>query len=179
MKKLLLFILIIIFGLTGCSRELADITNQMPKTRPDDFCLTVEWSTGTLPEPQMFYSYQVKIGPGEKSSFYYCSGDGSAELINIFDLSAENLDGLYFYLVEESAFRSTWETGDPIDGGPVVYITLTADKRQFAYPLISELSEADRNLAYAILEAANSYVPEECWTEMNRLQLQSEAAYEE
>jgi len=179
MKKLLLYFLIIIFGLTGCSRELADIKNRMPKTRPDDFSLTIEWSTGTLPEPQMFYSYQVKIGPGEESSFYYRSGDGSAELTSIFNLSAENLNGLYFFLVKESAFRSTWETGDPIDGGPVLYVTLIADKRQFAYPLISELSETDRNSAYAILEAANSYVPEECWTEMNRLQLQSEAAYEE
>lgn len=162
--------LVIIIGLAGCSREVAVINRALPETRPSDFSLNIDWSTGMLPDPEMLYSYQVRIGPGEEGRFFYRSGDGLHQFNTSFDLTADSLDRLYAYLLEESVFRLRFEEGEPIDGGPVVYISLTANKRTYSYPLLSELSAADRQRAQVILDSARDLVPQDCWSEMNRLQ---------
>ncbi len=177
MKKITLLILILLFGLTGCGRSPGNGPAGGGE-KPDDFSISLDWATGPLPDPQMYYSYSIQVGPAGEGRLHYQSGDRSLELNVPFAVSEENLVQLYTLCYEQGALKSAREEGEPLDGGPVMSIYILANGNSYSYPSVSELSENERSLAYAIADKVQQLVPGDLWDEMNQLQLNYEAAHD-
>jgi len=137
--------------------------------RPDDFTLTLSWFTGHMAYEEDMYSYGITIGPAGEGLFTYRSGDQRRQLSESFPLPGQDLDLFYQRLFEIGAFKSGRQSGDPIDGGPVIDIVITAGGRQYAFPSYSEAAATERSLMENILEETEALVPVELWDEMNRL----------
>jgi hypothetical protein len=169
MKNFTLLIFLVLFGITGCSKQTTG--------KPPDFSATLDWQTGSLPQPYQ-YSYRVLIGPLPGGELHYTSADNSKQLTEPFTVTEEQLSELYKYLVDRGALRSNWNKGDPIDGGPVTYISIIAGKKNFFIPERSELAENERSLVDDLVAEIRSIVPKPLWEEMNRLQLECEIGFE-
>jgi hypothetical protein len=177
MKNLALLFFIMLFGLAGCGKVpgTGSFGSQKPPDRlPEDFSLTLFWFTGIMPDSWMQYSYQIQIGPGQEGRFLYRSGDRTRELDAPFTTSTENLEKLYIFLLDNNAFSTDGQPGEPIDGGPDISLAFTAAGKEYGFSELSELSEGDRNLVYAIKEQAELLIPKDLWDEMNSLQLEYE-----
>jgi hypothetical protein len=166
-----------LFGLSGCGKAPGNKyfgSQSTPGTVPDDFSLSLLWFTGIMPDCWMQYSYEVHIGPGSEGRFLYRSGDRSREMDTSFTISAEDLEKLYIFLLDNNAFSIGKEPGEPIDGGPDLTLAFTASGKEYGFSEITELSNEDRYLAYAIKQQVEELVPAEPWDEMNSLQLEIE-----
>jgi len=178
MKSVALLFFIILFGLSGCGKAPGNNyfgSQKPPETIPDDFSLSLLWFTGIMPDSWMQYSYEIHIGPGSEGRFLYRSGDRSREIDTLFTISAENLEKLYVFLLDNNAFSTGSKPGEPIDGGPDISLAFTAAGKEYGFSEVTELSDEDRNLAYAIKQQVELLVPAEMWDKMNSLQLDVEA----
>lgn len=175
MKKITLLFLVLLFGLTGCSVPPGN-DPAGSSDKPDDFSISLDWATGPMPDPQMYYSYRIQVGPSDEGRLHYQSGDRSLELDAPFSVSEESLTQLYKLCYENGVLRSTREEGEPLDGGPDISINILANGHSYAYPSVSELSENERNIAYAIADKVQELVPGDLWDEMNQLQLDYETS---
>lgn len=178
MKNIALLLFIMLFGLSGCGKAPGDNAagpQDPPETMPEDFSLSLFWFTGAMPDSWMQYSYEVHIGPGTEGRLVYRSGDRSRELDSSFDTSVESIEKLYLFLLGNNAFITDREPGEPIDGGPDFSLVFKAAGNKYGFSELSELSEKDRDLAYAIKPQVELLVPAELWDEMNRLQLEYES----
>jgi|GEM_PF-3953478 len=164
-------VFILVFTASGCGTTFKNGGGEkMPAAeRPDDFTLTLSWFTGHMAYEEDMYSYGITIGPAEEGLFTYRSGDRLWQLSKNFSLTDQDLDLFYQRLFETGAFNSGRKSGDPIDGGPVIDIAITADGRQYAFPIYSEAAAAERSLMDKILQETEALVPVELWDEMNRL----------
>ncbi len=178
MKNIALLFFIMLFGLSGCGKAPGDKAagpQNPPKTIPEDFSLSLFWFTGAMPDSWMQYSYEVHIGSGPEGRLVYSSGDRSRELDISFVISDDELKKLYLFMLENNAFSTDREPGEPIDGGPDFSLAFTAAGNKYGFSEVSELSEKDRDLAYAIKQQVEFLVPAELWDEMNSLQLEYES----
>jgi hypothetical protein len=177
MKYLALLFFIMLFGLSGCGKVPGNSisgSQNPPDKLPEDFSLSMFWFTGIMPDSWMQYTYEIQIGPGSEGRFLYRSSDQSREMDNLFTTSAEDLETLYLFLLDNNAFSTDRQPGEPIDGGPDISLVFTAAGSEYGFSELSELSEGDRNLVYAIKEQLELLVPAELWDEMKRLQLECE-----
>jgi hypothetical protein len=167
----LTMIFVLVFTASGCETIFKDGGGEkMPAAeRPDDFSLTLSWFTGHMAYEEDMYSYGITIGPAGEGFFTYRSGDQLWQLSESFPISDEELDLFYKKLIDLGAMQNKWQSGDPIDGGPVIDIAITAGGRQYAFPIYSEAAEAERSLMENILKETEARVPVELWDEMNRL----------
>ena len=170
MKKLTLLLLVLVFGLAGCGRHSGS-GPAGSENKPDDFSVILDWATGPMPDPQMYYSYTIQVGPSGEGRLHYQSGDRSLELDLTFPVSEESFLQLYELCYEQGAFKSKREKGEPIDGGPDMSIQIFAGGKSFSYSSVSELSENERSIVYAVAGKVREIVPGELWDEMNQLQL--------
>lgn len=178
MKNLALLFFIMLFGLSGCGKAPGDNAagpQDPPEIIPEDFSLSLFWFTGAMPDSWMQYSYEIHINPVDSGRLLYRSGDRARELDASFTTSTENLEKLYLFMLENNAFSTDREPGEPIDGGPDFSLDFTAAGNKYSFSELSELSEKDRDLAYAIKQQVEILVPAELWDEMNRLQLEYES----
>ena len=175
MKKITLLLLILLFGLAGCNRSPGSGPAGIGD-KPDDFSISLNWATGPMPDPRMHYSYSIQVGPTGEGRLHYQSGDKSLELDVPFAVSEENLKQLYTFCYDNGVFKNTREAGKPLDGGPDLSITIQSGGNSYFFTTVSELSENQRNIAYAIADQVQEMVPNDLWNEMNQLQLDYEAA---
>ncbi len=173
MTRIVTLALVFILALTasGCETIFKNGGGEkMPAAeRPDDFILTLSWFTGHMAYEEDMYSYGITIGPDGEGLFTYRSGDRLWQLSENFPLTGQDLDLFHQRLFEMGAFKSGRKSGDPIDGGPVIDIAITANGRHFAFPIYSEAAAAERSLMDKILQEAGALVPVELWDEMHRL----------
>ena len=171
----LAMILVLIGTSSGCQTTLKKSEDeQMPAAeRPDDFNLTLSWFTGHMADEADMYSYGITIGPLAEGLFTYRSGDQLQQLAESFPISDEELDHFYKKLIEMDAISNKWQMGDPIDGGPVIDISITATGRYYAFPLFSEAAEDERKLIDEVLREAEALVPDALWIEMEKLRILS------
>ena len=175
MKKFTLLFLVLVFGLAGCGRY-SGIGPAGSENKPADFSIMLDWATGPMPDPQMYYFYSIQVGPSGEGRLHYQSGDRSLELDALFSVSEENLLHLYTLCHEQGALKNSREEGEPLDGGPDISIQIFANGHSYVYPSVSELSENERSIAYTIADKVQKLVPGDLWDEMNQLQLDYEAS---
>ena len=149
---------------------------------PGDFSLSFDWNTGALP-PKYYYTYNISIGPGALGKFSYTSsydnsGESSQWIVPL-TLSKDALEELYTYLEGKDIFRTGWKTGRGLVGGSTTSLIITAYKKEFQIPSISELEGVDKMLVEKVLDKIREYVPESVWEEMNDRQAQHEEGYED
>jgi hypothetical protein len=164
-------VFILAFSTSGCAIISKNGWGEkMPAAeRPDDFTLTLSWFTGHMAYEEDMYSYDITIGPDEEGLFTYRSGDRLWHLSESFPLTDQDLDLFYQRLFEKGAFNSGRQSGDPIDGGPVIDIAITAGGRHYNFPFYSEAAATERSLMDIILKETEALVPAKLWDEMNRL----------
>lgn len=177
MKMVSLLLLVLVFGLAGCSRHSGS-GSAGSENKPDDFSITLDWATGPMPDPQMYYFYSIQVGPSGEGRLHYQSGDRSLELDAPFSVSDENLLQLYKLCYEQGALSSNREEGEPLDGGPDISIQIFSNGHSYVYPSVSELSESERSIAYLIADKVQKMVPGDLWDEMNQLQLNYETSHD-
>lgn len=177
MKKFTLLLLVLVFGLAGCSRHSGS-GPAGSENKPDDFSVTLDWATGPMPDPQMYYSYSIQVGPSGEGRLHYQSGDSSLELNADFPICGESLLQLYKLCREQGALKSSREESEPLDGGPDMSIQIFAGGQSYAYNSVSELSENERSIVYTIAEKVREIVPHDLWNEMNQLQLDYETSHD-
>lgn len=152
------------------------------KSRPDDFYLVLDWSTGALP-PKYHYAYQVEIGPQPKGKVTYEHGYSSEEnrqaWVKEFSLTSSDLDTLYKLISEKRMLRSNWAEGQMLLGGKSTAIKIFASGTVFEIPSISVLGKADRKNIETVIDAIRSTVPQSIWDEMAVLQAENEAKFED
>lgn len=168
MKMPVITPLIVVLSLTACAAGAP--------AKPADFSLTLNWHSGSLPEPYA-YAYTLRIGPGLGGELVYhpggCSGEWRAE----FGMTDGRLNALYQFLADNNALRSRWQEGDPIDGAPWTTIQLRAGGRDYTIPAVSELTETERSLVERIIGEIRDCVPDEVWEEMDAHQARVESEF--
>ena len=177
MQKFTLLFLVLIFGLAGCGRQPGN-GPAGSENKPDDFSITLDWATGPMPDPQMYYFYSIQVGPSGEGRLHYQSGDRSLELDAPFSVSEENLLQLYTLCYEQGALKNSREEGEPLDGGQDISIQIFSNGHSYVYPSVSELSENERSIAYTIADKLQKLVPGDLWDEMSQLQLDYEASHD-
>lgn len=173
MKAQIFSMMIIILLASACSKPAAH--------RPSDFSLNFEWDTGALP-PQYHYAYVVRIGSDNHTDFTYSPGyepltQPDAWQVK-FDLTANQLNGLYALLLENDMLRSSWQTGQPLLGGSGTRLAIQADGRVFEVPSISVLDKTQRQTVEIVMDHIRTLVPDDVWREMEARQAQHEADFE-
>jgi len=140
---------------------------------PQDFSIQLTYSTGSLPPPYN-YSYSISCGPGLKGSFTYQEGKSSSQdkapVIIDFDVTMENMDGLYIFLEENNFFRSKWDKAEPVVGGSYTVIKISANGKTYEIPPDSELKPEDAKMIGNAAQYINSMVPEQARAEIQKLQ---------
>ena len=174
MVRRIFIILIYTLVIAACS--------QLPVVRPQDFSLTLEWDTGSLP-PQYTYMYVINLGPGLEGELVYRPGydpnDISQQWMASFSIKEKQMEELFAYLESQDLFRSKWKQGEVMEGSPGSNLILQADGQEFHVPSISELDRNEFVLVDNAIEAIRALVPKTIWDEMDARQTEYETNFEE
>ena len=164
------------------STLMAVACSQMPVETAQDFSLTLEWNTGSLP-PQYTYMYVINLGPGLQGELEYRPGydpnDTSQQWVISFSFSEQQMNDLFEYLQSQDMFRSNWKKGEPMMGSPGTSLILNAYGKEFHVPSISELDRTEFARVDAAIEAIRALVPKTIWDEMGARQKEYEDNFEE
>ena len=148
---------------------------------PDDFALSFAWNTGSLP-PKYHYGYVITIGPGAQGELDYSPGysgkNDKDHWVASFTLTDMQLEELYAYLRDQNIIHSNWDSGDPLIGGSMTSLIITAYGKESYIPSISKLKGEELERVEAALEVIRGYVPEEIWLEMKMRQMRFEENFE-
>lgn len=151
-----------------------------PAPMPEDFSLSFYWNTGALP-PQYRYEYVITIGPGQQGELDFIPGydgaQGSERWVAPFNLSSEEIEGLYAVLSENDLLRTRWKTGRGLIGGSTTSLLITAFGNEYQIPSISVLEEDEKELVETAMDAVREVVPESIWEEMNTRQADYENSH--
>jgi hypothetical protein len=174
MLKKFFAVLICILMIVAC--------RQLPIERPQDFSLTLEWNTGSLP-PQYTYMYVINLGPGLEGELDYRPGydpnNTSQQWVTSFSVKEKQMEELFAYLQSQDMFRSKWKQGEVMEGSPGTNLILHADGQEFHVPSISELDRNEFVLVDNAIEAIRALVPKTIWDEMDARQMEYETNFEE
>ena len=173
MKKIFT-ILICTLVIVACS--------QLPAERPQDFSLTLEWDTGSLP-PQYTYMYVINLGPGLEGELDYRPGydpnDTSQQWVTSFSVKEKQMEDLFTYLQSQDLFRTKWKQGEIMEGSPGTNLILFAYGKEFHVPSASELDRSEFAQVDTSIEAIRALVPKTIWDEMDARQTEYETNFEE
>ncbi|MDO9546327.1 MAG: hypothetical protein Q7J07_06210 [Pelolinea sp.] len=149
---------------------------------PEDFGLSFNWNTGTLP-PQYRYEYVITIGPGMQGELDFIPGyegaQDSERWVTPFEISREELENLYAFIADNDLLRARWNTGRELIGGSTTSLIFTAFGKEYQVPSISELEGKDKQLVESAMDAIRGVVPEMIWEEMNDRQVQYENSFKD
>ncbi len=173
MKPITMAVFTACLSLTACAR--------MPTARPEDFSLTLEWDTGSLPPPY-HYTYIISIGPDLISKFSFQPGyapeNSDKRWVTTFELQSKDLDSLFKTLAEKEILRSKWSTDQPLLGGQGTSLVITADGEKYTIPSVSILTRAESEKIEEVIKIIRDYVPKTIWNEMNARRAEFEARFE-
>lgn len=139
-------------------------------TRPDDFTFIFEYSEGSVP-PQFYYEYSIEIasdGSGEIRYLPDFPQNHPDELVELFQISNEEMDRLYLVMKHSGMLHPTWHpsrTGRL--GGPKTRLQVIAGGRVFE--IRSAVNVDDAGELEKLYDQIRACVPQRIWDKIGTL----------